>query len=62
MMTMSDEHESKSIVKDAIETWHETVAAARQERRQRGEPYAARHRRAAPDPVEADPETAQRSA
>jgi hypothetical protein len=45
MMTTSGEHEPRPIVKDGLQAWRETVAAARHERRQRGERYAARHRR-----------------
>ena len=44
-MTTSGENEPKAMVKDGLEAWRETVAAARQARRQRGERYVGRHRR-----------------
>jgi hypothetical protein len=49
MMTTSREHEPRPTAKDGLEAWPETVAAARHERRQRGERYPARHRRAPHD-------------
>ena len=44
-MTTSGENEPKAMVRDGLEAWRETVAAARQARRQRGERYVGRHRR-----------------
>src|SRR5512140_923457 len=43
-MTTSSENEPTAIVRDGLEGWRETVAAARQARRQRGERYSGRHR------------------
>ena len=37
MTTTTEEHEPEARSKDAIDAWHEAVAVAREERRQRGE-------------------------
>ena len=57
MTTTSGEHEPKMRSKDAIEAWHEAVAVAREERRQRGERYAGRHRPAPHDTADEQTDT-----
>jgi hypothetical protein len=61
MMTTSGENEPTAIVRDGLEAWRETVAAARQARRQRGERYSGRHRGVPVDGADAH-DAAQRSA
>jgi hypothetical protein len=61
MMTTSGENEPKATVTDGLEAWRETVAAARQARRQRGERYSGRHRSVSVDGADAQDAT-QRSA
>ena len=41
----SGEDERENITEGSIETWRETVARTRRERRQRGSNYEPRHRR-----------------
>ena len=60
-MTTSGENEPTAIVRDGLEAWRETVAAARQARRQRGERYSGRHRGVPVDGPDAQ-DAAQRSA
>jgi hypothetical protein len=61
-MTTSGENENTATVRDGLEGWRETVAAARQARRQRHEPYLARHRRTAPADSTDTHDIAERSA
>ena len=60
-MTTSGENEPTAIVTDGLQAWRETVAAARQARRQRGERYSGRHRSVHVDGADAQ-EATQRSA
>jgi hypothetical protein len=61
MMTTSGEHEPRVIGWASYDELREAVAIARRERRQRGETYLARHRRASVDGTDGQ-DTAQRSA
>jgi hypothetical protein len=60
-MTTSGENEPTAIVRDGLEAWRDTVAAARQARRQRGERYSGRHRSVPIDGADAQ-DTTQRTA
>ena len=60
-MTTRGENEPTAIVTDGLEAWRETVAAARQARRQRGERYSGRHRSVPVDGADAQ-DAIQRSA
>ena len=48
-MTTSGEHEPRAMEWASYDALREAVAVARRERRQRGEPYVARHRPGAAD-------------
>ena len=61
LMTTSGEHEPGVIGWANYDELREAVAIARRERRQRGETYLARHRRATVDGTDGQ-DTAQRSA